>query len=89
MEELSKVDFPMAEWRMLGLMLGITHPVLQAIAMNLGYGNQKLCLIDMLSSWLHQDVTASWESLAAGLRKIFFVPIAVQVEKNHGEIYNR
>ena len=71
----------MGDWRMLGLYLGITHSVLQSIAMNLGSGNQQLCLIDMLSSWLRQDVTASWETLAAGLRKISVDAIAVRVEE--------
>ena len=85
-EELSRLDFPMAEWRILGLFLGITDPVLQAIAMSLSSGNQKRCLVDMLSSWLQQDVTASWEGLDAALRKLQFNTVAIQVEKKNGEL---
>ena len=56
-----------AEWRDLGLQLGLPDATLASIAMHPDIeGHRRM----MLSKWLESDLEASWEKLADALNKI-------------------
>ena len=56
-----------ADWRIIGMLLGIPNEELKAI--EAGYPtNPKWCCNKMLEKWLELDPTASWDKLSEAIR---------------------
>ena len=77
-----------AEWKHLGLELGVPPHTLNKIQFNNANRPDlaQQCLTDTFSWWLKNDPDATYERLACGLRNIGNARLAAQLsEQQHGE----
>ena len=67
MRELRDVE---ADWRPIGLELGVPKPQLQSIHSTHAHQGQTQCMMEMLSFWLNYKPAASWNHVVAALREL-------------------
>ena len=58
-----------ADWKLLGIQLGIKGSKLQEIDAN-NSGQIANCRLDLINYWLDSDVSASWQELITALKEI-------------------
>lgn len=63
---LHKAEFADAHWFQLGQQLGLKRPALLNIGAN-RCDDPYLCMCDVISWWLNNDLSKSWEKLATAV----------------------
>ena len=66
MSELRDVE---AQWRPIGVQLGVPDAQLQNIQATHGHLGQTQCMMEMLSFWLKSTIEASWRYIVEALGK--------------------
>ena len=66
---MSKLRDVEADWRALGIQLGVPKPQLQSIHATHAHLGQTQCMMEMLSFWLSYKPKASWDHIFAALRE--------------------
>ena len=89
------VNLPVAaEWRRLGLQLGVSEPKLNEIQANHKHSHNFVqeCLSDMFVWWLNNSNDTTYESLACGIRDIGakrLVTEFLQQDSDGEEVYSK
>ena len=65
---LHEAEFADGDWELLGLQL-IKHADLTTIKAN-RHGEASLCMMDMVSQWLRNELEPSWNKLAEAVEKV-------------------